>query len=120
MAFFDEPATVALARMAVADATGECVHDAFGPGVLERCDRRQARRRRCQSAALAKQPIELGARQVIAVHADRLDLLERAQIAQRVLARDDEVGALGDGERAAALAEEAPDLARRAAQRLIG
>src|SRR5690349_8342662 len=117
--FLDQPAAVALAPVAIADATGDRVDDPLGPCMVERCDRRQAGRRSCERAALAEQPIELGAVKVIAGYAYCVDLLERAQIVQRIRARDDEVGALANRQYAAAVGEEAAYLARCAAQRLV-
>src|SRR5258708_32481504 len=113
----DQQAAIGQARMAKADAAGFGADDALLPdlGIWQRA-RRQPRWRTDERSALRQEPIELGARQVIAVHRDRLYLLQRAQVPQRVGAGEEQIGALADGERARAVAEEAPDFAGGAAQ----
>src|SRR5436190_8202111 len=106
--------------MAEADAPGVGADDALDPdGGIGKRRRRQPRGSRCERRALLEEIAEFRARQVIAVHANALDGAQGAQVMEGVGAREDEIGALADSERARAVAEEAPDFARGAAQRVV-
>src|SRR5258706_6314079 len=112
----DLQAAIGQARMAKADAAGCGADDALLPdlGIRQRA-RRQPRWRRDERSALRQKPIELGARQVIAVHRDRPDLLHGAQVAQGIGAGQEQIGTLAGAKRARAIAEEAPDFTGGAA-----